>query len=126
MGSRIAQARREKAAREHRDILAAEVAEAADTTAANYSRWESDERVPREGALKKLAAFLGVTPAYLRYGVTEAGKSVKVAAQPSKDEPTEEGFIPEVLPYVDAMEDAERREAEEEAADKAERIRKRR
>lgn len=32
------------------------------------SRWERDERSPREAALQRIADVLGVTPAWLRYG----------------------------------------------------------
>jgi transcriptional regulator with XRE-family HTH domain len=42
---------------------------AAGVTAAAISLWESNGRAPREEALAKLAAYLGVTPAFLRYGV---------------------------------------------------------
>jgi transcriptional regulator with XRE-family HTH domain len=69
LGERIAQARREKGVRERRDVSQSEIAEAIGVTTANHSRWESGQRVPREDALGKLAAYLGVTPAYLRYGV---------------------------------------------------------
>jgi transcriptional regulator with XRE-family HTH domain len=68
LGWRLAQARREKAAREHRDVQQADVAKAVGASKASVSRWENDIDVPRERALTKLAAFLGVTPAYLRYG----------------------------------------------------------
>lgn len=57
------------AVRERRDVTQGEIAEAIGITTANYSRWESGQRAPRESALAKLAAFLGVTPAYLRYGI---------------------------------------------------------
>lgn len=42
------------------------------STATVY-RWESSEKLPRdEGNMAKLADVLGVTPAYLRYGVRDA------------------------------------------------------
>lgn len=72
LGWRLAQARREKAAREHRDIQQADVAKAVGASKASVSRWENDIDIPREGALAKLAKYLGVTPAYLRYGIGKA------------------------------------------------------
>jgi hypothetical protein len=47
--------------------------------------------VPREDALAKLAEFLHVTPAYLRYGVTEPGRALDRAAEEA------EGQTPELL-----------------------------
>lgn len=73
LGRRLAQARREMAVREHRDVTAAEVAKAAGVSSASLSQWENDERVPRDPALLRLAAFLGVSPAYLRYGTGAPG-----------------------------------------------------
>ena len=69
LGARIAQARREMAVREERDVTASEVAKAVGVTNTSMSEWENDKKAPREGALAKLADYLGVTPAYLRYGV---------------------------------------------------------
>ncbi len=46
-----------------------EIADAAGTTLTSLSEWEGDKKAPREKALMKLAKVLGVTPAYLRYGV---------------------------------------------------------
>lgn len=86
IGKRIAQARRELAVREGRDVLQSDLAEELGVGGATISRWEADQAIPRDAVLVDLAAFLGVTPAYLRYGVTETAeprKSVKVAAQPS-------------------------------------------
>jgi len=72
LGSRIAQARRELAVREERDVTQLDVARAVGATGASMSEWENDKKAPREGALAKLADYLGVTPAYLRYGVHPA------------------------------------------------------
>ena len=69
LGQRLAQARREKAVRDHRDITQADVADAVGYSRTAVSEWEADAKVPREGALSKLAAYLGVTPAFLRYGI---------------------------------------------------------
>lgn len=71
LGERIGQARREKGVRERRDITQRELAKAVGVTPTSISEWESDKVSPREDALTKLAKYLGVTPAYLRYGVTE-------------------------------------------------------
>ena len=72
LGARIAQARRELGVRTHRDVSPSDVAEALGVSPATVYRWESDEKSPREEALAKLAKFLKVTPAYLRYGVVES------------------------------------------------------
>lgn len=69
LGARIAQARRELAVREHRDILLAEIAAAVGVTSTSVSEWEADKKVPREDALARLAKVLGTTPAWLRYGI---------------------------------------------------------
>lgn len=69
LGSRLAQARRELGVRERRDISQLDVAQAIGASSAAISRWESDLAVPREETLAKLAAYLGVTPALLRYGI---------------------------------------------------------
>lgn len=71
LGERIAQARREKAARERRDITRADVAKAVGVVPSAVTFWETDQKQPREDALAKLAAYLGVTPAFLRYGVRD-------------------------------------------------------
>ena len=95
IGDRIAQARREMGVRLRRDVFAAEVAEAVGVTASNYSRWEANERVPREDALERLAAVFGVTPAFLRYGIQPgdfreghgeivAGRGAPVVRKPGK------------------------------------------
>lgn len=68
----IAQARREMSARERRDVTGEEIAKAVGVTSAAYSRWENGERTPNEAAVQKLAAFFGVSPAYLRYGDSQA------------------------------------------------------
>jgi DNA-binding XRE family transcriptional regulator len=69
LGKRIAQARREKAVYEGRDIDQIEVADAVGVTGAAVSRWESDQKSPRVGHLVQVAEYLGVTPSWLRYGV---------------------------------------------------------
>lgn len=58
--------------REHRDVTQLDVAKAVGTTGASVSEWEADKKTPREATLERLAKYLGVTPAYLRYGVEGA------------------------------------------------------
>jgi transcriptional regulator with XRE-family HTH domain len=94
VGRRIAQARREKAVRDGRDIKPAEVARAIGVSGPTYSEYESGKIVPRDGVMERLAAYLGVTPAYLRYGVGET------VAPPS---------VPEVTTHdVDAVRERQR------------------
>jgi transcriptional regulator with XRE-family HTH domain len=91
LGERIGQARRELGVRERRDVTQREMARAVGVTGTSVSEWESDKVVPREDALAKLAEFLHVTPAYLRYGVTEPGRALDRAAEEA------EGQTPELL-----------------------------
>lgn len=81
LGKRIAQARRELAARKQRDVTRNEIAEAVGVDPSTVSLWEADTKVPREKALVALAAYLGVTPAYLRYGI-EPSRSYGLVAEP--------------------------------------------
>jgi transcriptional regulator with XRE-family HTH domain len=69
LGQRLAQARRELAVRERRDVSQADVADAVGYSRTAVSEWEAGTKIPREEALAKLATFLGVTPAFLRYGI---------------------------------------------------------
>lgn len=69
LGWRIAQKRREKAVREGRDITQSDLAEAIQASPTSVSEWEADKKKPREHALRRLAAFLDTTEAYLMYGV---------------------------------------------------------
>lgn len=77
----IAQSRREKEAREERDIEQAEIAAAVGVSTAAYSRWERGERRPSEADIEKLAAYFDVTPMYLRYGVVAAPRGTSDAHQ---------------------------------------------
>lgn len=72
LGERIAQARRELGVRTRTDVNPSDVAEALGVSPATVYRWESNEKSPRDDTLAKLAKYLGVTPAYLRYGVVSA------------------------------------------------------
>ncbi len=67
-GERLAQERREKGVRERRDVLQKQVARAVGTTATSVSRWEKGIVMPGDAMVRKLAAYFGVTPAWLRYG----------------------------------------------------------
>jgi transcriptional regulator with XRE-family HTH domain len=71
LGKRIAQARRLKGVREGRDVKPKEMAKAAGVDPSTISLWEADKKSPREDALTRLAKFLDVTPAYLRYGIKD-------------------------------------------------------
>jgi transcriptional regulator with XRE-family HTH domain len=57
LGQRLAQLRREKAARERRDIQQLDMARAAGVSKTAVSRYERDIDVPREATLEKLAAI---------------------------------------------------------------------
>jgi transcriptional regulator with XRE-family HTH domain len=72
VGARIAQARREKGVRERRDVLRADLAEAVGVDPSTITAWEKGLKSPREEVLIALATYLGVTPAFLRYGVQAA------------------------------------------------------
>lgn len=67
-GERLAQERREKAARERRDIGQKDVAAAIGSSGPSVSRWESGLGVPSDRMLEKLSRYFGVTMGYLRYG----------------------------------------------------------
>jgi transcriptional regulator with XRE-family HTH domain len=69
VGDRIAQARREMAVRERRDIRPVDVARAVGVSGAAVSEWEAGKAVPRDELMRKLADYLGVTPEFLRYGI---------------------------------------------------------
>jgi transcriptional regulator with XRE-family HTH domain len=68
IGARIAQARREMAVRERRDVKPVEIARAVGVSGAAVSEWEAGKSVPRDDLMVRLADYLGVTPAFLRYG----------------------------------------------------------
>jgi transcriptional regulator with XRE-family HTH domain len=67
-GERLAQERREKAARDRRDISQKDVALAIGSSEPSVSRWESGLGVPHDPTLQKLADYFGVTLGWLRYG----------------------------------------------------------
>lgn len=61
-----------KAVRDHADVRPVDMARAVGVSGATVSDWEAGNVVPRDEYLAKLAAFLGVTREFLRYGVGEA------------------------------------------------------
>jgi transcriptional regulator with XRE-family HTH domain len=89
-GLRVSQERRLKAARDCCDIGQKDVAKAVGTTPASVSRWEAGLNMPSDRQLEKLAAYFGVTAAWLRYGV-ETRSGVEPKAKVS------EGGIPAKL-----------------------------
>ncbi len=67
-GRRLRQLRREKSAREEKDIEQSDVAEAVGDTQPNVARWERG-RIPRsDETLQALADYYGVSVAWLRLG----------------------------------------------------------
>lgn len=70
IGSRIAQARRELAVRERKDVSQSDIAERLGVAQATVNRWENDKegKRPSDENLLELARILGVTPSWLRYG----------------------------------------------------------
>lgn len=67
-GKRLGRERRLKAVRDDRDIENQEVAEAVGVDPASVGRCFRGETMPNDDTLVRLAAYLGVTPAWLRYG----------------------------------------------------------
>lgn len=69
IAERLAQLRREKSARERRDIRQDELAKVIRATSETYSRYENGKRSVPDEAIIALAKFYGVSPAFIRYGV---------------------------------------------------------
>ena len=95
LGERIAQARRLLGVEERADVMVPDLAKRVGVTAASLYNWESDGAVPGEANLTKLAEVLGVSPAWLRYGVQPgdfregrgeivAGRGAPVVRKPGK------------------------------------------
>jgi transcriptional regulator with XRE-family HTH domain len=83
---RLAQERREKQARERRDIYKQDVAKAVGVSQATYGRYEAGLSMPDGDTLVRLAAFFGVTPSWLHYGqepreAPAKGREVKVITE---------------------------------------------
>lgn len=64
---RLAQERRLKSAREHRDVEKQDVAKALGVSNSTYGRWETGT-MPDDDMMEALGRYFGVTPAWLRYG----------------------------------------------------------
>jgi transcriptional regulator with XRE-family HTH domain len=77
------------AVRERRDVTQRDVAVGVGVSGAAVSQWEAGQRVPKEEDVRKLAAYFGVTPAYLRYGVS-SGTSVLDRVAPEPERPASE------------------------------------
>ena len=76
-GDRLAQARRMLGVREWRDVKRSEIAEAAGIDPSTVTLYEKGGSGIGEDVLKKLCAFLGVTPQYVRYGVDQQPGDVR-------------------------------------------------
>lgn len=98
-GMRLGQERRRKGVEEHRDVYKRDVAKALGVAESTVGRWETGGGSwPRPAEFSALAAYFGVTEAWLRYGVepreappalkravvdTEPGHKVTGRAKPS-------------------------------------------
>ena len=71
LGARIAQARREFAARERRDVTPPDAASLLGVSVPTYWRWERDERKPGRPALMAISMVFGCSLGFL---LGEAGK----------------------------------------------------
>ena len=69
VAARLAQLRREKSARERRDVTQAIIAADNGIVPETYSRYENGRRKVPEEVVVALAKYYGVTPAFIRYGV---------------------------------------------------------
>jgi transcriptional regulator with XRE-family HTH domain len=76
VAARIAQLRREKSAREHRDVLQKEIARATGLSVVTYGRYENGERKVPDEAIIALAEYYGTTPWFIRYGVETSERPV--------------------------------------------------
>jgi DNA-binding XRE family transcriptional regulator len=85
----VAQARREKGVREHRDIRQIDVAKAIGVSGATISDCESDKKVPGEPILAKLAKYLDTTPAYHR-AARSSRETGAIYVPPDQKRPAEE------------------------------------
>jgi transcriptional regulator with XRE-family HTH domain len=68
-GARIAHARRLLGVREGKDVTVPDLAERVEVTAASVYNWEADVSEPGKTNRAKLAAVLGVSEAYIDYGI---------------------------------------------------------
>lgn len=68
VAERLAQLRREKSARERRDVLQSEIAQAAGVSVVTFGRYENGRRKIPDEVIIALARFYGVTPGFLKFG----------------------------------------------------------
>jgi transcriptional regulator with XRE-family HTH domain len=71
IADRLAQLRREKSARERRDVTQAMIAEACGLVPETYSRYENGKRKVPEEVIQVLADYFGTTAPFIRYGIGE-------------------------------------------------------
>lgn len=86
-GRRLLQARLDRAASLGRPISKAEVGRALGVTGVTVGRWERGEKEPNLDTVRRLADFLGVSPAHLAFGDVE--RATGVALPPPLEAPTE-------------------------------------
>ena len=72
LGERIGHARRLLGVREGRDVLTPDLAPLVGVSAASVYNWENGTSVPGRANLERLAEVLGVSVAWLHYGVDGA------------------------------------------------------
>lgn len=89
IGARIAHARRLKGLRDEADVRPVDLARAVGVSGASVSDWEAGKVTPREELLAKVADYLDVTPAWLRYGIEEATMVTPDPALDRRITPTE-------------------------------------
>lgn len=68
-GERVSQERRQKGLDERRDVLKRDVARALGVSESTVGRWERGTLPDDPELLERLAAYFGVTAAWLHYGV---------------------------------------------------------
>jgi transcriptional regulator with XRE-family HTH domain len=87
VAERIAQLRREKSARERKDVTQAMIAEAVGLVPETYSRYENGRRKVPEDVITALAKYFGTTRAFIRYGeetVARVTADPEPVAKPAK------------------------------------------
>lgn len=87
LGKRLAQERREKAARDHTDIDQADIARKVGVSVSTYSRYEADLTKPDDETLGKIASYFNVTRSWLRFG--EGEKRPEPRGRPIPEPPIE-------------------------------------
>ena len=67
-GDRLAQERRHKSVAEWRDVFRKDIAKDVGVSESALGRWELNANMPSDEIIARLAAYFGVTSAWLRYG----------------------------------------------------------